>query len=58
MRHWQKSFEDSLLLGIAAPAQITSSAGNEQLLGFSFRVNNDIEIQLTKKQRKYFFQYL
>ena len=25
------------------------------MLGLSFRVNNDIEIQLTRKQRKYFF---
>ena len=49
-------FEDSLLLGIVAPIkdyQFTWKLNN--LLGFRFRVNNDIEIQLTKKLRKYYF---
>ena len=49
-------FEDSLLLGIVAPIkdyQFSWQLNN--LLGFRFRVNNDIEIQLTKKLRKYYF---
>ncbi len=49
-------FEDSLLVGIVAPIkdyQFSWQLNN--LLGFRFRVNNDIEIQLTKKQRKYYF---
>ena len=49
-------FEDSLLLGIVAPIkdyQFSWQLNN--LLGLNFRVNNDIEIQLTKKQRKYYF---
>ena len=28
---------------------------SNQVLGINFRVNNDLEIQLTKRQRKYFF---
>src|SRR4249920_1365908 len=52
----EEFFEDSLLLGIVAPLKDYQFSWQlNQLLGFSFRVNNDIEIQLTKKQRKYFF---
>ena len=52
----QEFFEDSVLLGIVAPAKDYQFSWQlNQLLGFRFRVNNDIEIQLTKKQRKYFF---
>ena len=52
----EEFFEDSLLLGIVAPLKDYQFSWRlNQLLGFSFRVNNDIEIQLTKKQRKYFF---
>lgn len=49
-------FEDTRLLGIMAPIkayQFCWSLNN--LFGFDFRINNDIEIQLTKKQRNYFF---
>jgi hypothetical protein len=49
-------FEDTRLLGIMAPIrdyqfcwQLNSN------LGLDFRINNDIEIQLTKKKRNYFF---
>jgi hypothetical protein len=49
-------FEDTRLLGIMAPVKdylfcwyLNSS------MGMDFRINNDIEIQLNKKQRKYFF---
>jgi hypothetical protein len=49
-------FEDSVLLGIVAPVKdYQFSWVLNRSLGFNFRINNDIEIQLTKKQRKYFF---
>ncbi len=52
----EEFFEDSRLLGIVAPIKDYQFSWQlNQLLGFNFRVNNDIEIQLTKKQRKYFF---
>ena len=52
----EEFFEDSLLLGIVAPVKDYQFSWQlNQLLGFSFRVNNDIEIQLARKQRKYFF---
>ena len=52
----EEFFEDSLLLGIVAPIKDYQFSWQlNQLLGLGFRVNNDIEIQLTKKQRKYFF---
>lgn len=49
-------FEDTRLLGVVAPIkdyQFCWQLNNR--LRFDFRINNDIEIQLTKKQRKYFF---
>lgn len=52
----QEFFEDAILLGIVAPIKDYQFSWQlNQLLGFNFRVNNDIEIQLKKKQRKYFF---
>ena len=52
----QEFFEDSLLLGIGAPIKDYQFCWQlNQILGFDFRINNDFEIQLTKKQRKYFF---
>src|SRR6478752_2707581 len=49
-------FEETILLGIVAPVKdYTLSWHLNQVLGFDFRINNDIEIQLTKKGRKYFF---
>lgn len=52
----EEFFEDSLLLGIVAPVKDYQFSWQlNQLLGLDFRVNNDIEIALTKKQRKYFF---
>lgn len=52
----EEFFEDSLLLGIVAPIKDYQFSWQlNQLLGFDFRVNNDIEIQLARKQRKYFF---
>lgn len=49
-------FEETRLLGIMAPVkdyQFCWQVNN--LLGVDFRINNDIEIQLTKKNRHYFF---
>ena len=49
-------FEGTHLLGIVAPIkdyQFCRLLNNH--LRFDFRINNEIEIQLTKKQRKYFF---
>jgi len=52
----QEFFEDSVLMGIVAPIKDYQLSWQlNQILGFDFRINNDFEIQLTKKQRKYFF---
>src|SRR5687768_3056181 len=49
-------FEDTRLLGIVAPVKHYQLCWLlNQLFRFNFRMNNDIEIQLSKKQRKYFF---
>ena len=49
-------FEDARLLGLVAPVkdyQFCWQLNNR--LRMDFRINNDIEIQLTKRHRKYFF---
>jgi hypothetical protein len=49
-------FESTRLMGVVAPVkdyQFCWLLNNR--LRFDFRINNEIEIQLTKKQRKYFF---
>ncbi|HTQ63590.1 MAG TPA: IPExxxVDY family protein [Puia sp.] len=49
-------FENARLLGIVAPLkgyQLCWQLNNQ--LRYDFRLNNQIEIQLAKKQRKYFF---
>ena len=52
----QEFFEDSVLLGIVAPDKDYQLCWQlNQILGFDFRINNGFEIQLTKKERKYFF---
>lgn len=52
----EEFFEDAALLGIVAPIKDYQFSWQlNQLLGLNFRMNNDIEIQLKKKQRKYFF---
>jgi hypothetical protein len=49
-------FQDTRLLGIVAPIKDYQFCWHlNQLLQFDFRINNNIEIQLNKKQRKYFF---
>ncbi len=52
----QEFFEDSILLGIVAPVKDYQLCWQmNQVLGFDFRINNSFEIQLTKKERTYFF---
>jgi hypothetical protein len=49
-------FEDTRLLGLVAPVkdyQFCWQLNNR--LRLDFRINNDIEIQLSRRQRKYFF---
>jgi len=49
-------FEDTRLLGIMAPVKDYQLCWYlNSLMGMDFRINNDIEIQLTKKNRNYFF---
>ena len=49
-------FEEAKLLGIIAPMKDYQFCWQlNQLLGIDFRINNEIEIQLQKKQRSYFF---
>jgi len=52
----QEFFEDSILLGIVAPLKDYQLSWHlNQVLGFDFRLNNDLEIQLHRKNRTYFF---
>ena len=52
----QEFFENAVLLGIVASIKdYLFSWHLNQILGLNFRVNTDIEIQLSKQQRKYFF---
>ncbi len=52
----QEFFEDAILLGIVAPVKDYQLSWQlNQILGFDFRINNEIEIQLTKRNRQYFF---
>jgi hypothetical protein len=52
----EEFFEQTHLLGIVAPVKDYQFCWHlNQELQMNFRLNNDIEIQLTKKQRKYFF---
>jgi hypothetical protein len=49
-------FEGTRLMGIVAPLKSYQFCWHlNQLLRFDFRINNDLEIQLIKKQRKYYF---
>ena len=52
----EEFFSDCRLLGIVAPMKDYQLGWKlNQALGYDFRVNNEIEIQLTKKNRRYFF---
>ncbi|OQP50529.1 hypothetical protein A4H97_01435 [Niastella yeongjuensis] len=49
-------FEDTRLAGIVAPLKSYQFCWHlNHLLHFDFRINNDIEIQLQKKNRNYYF---
>lgn len=49
-------FDTTRLLGIVAPVKdYVFSWHINQLLGYNFRINNSLEIQLQKKDRNYFF---
>lgn len=49
-------FEETRLLGIMAPVKDYQFCWMlNQLLDLDFRINNEIEIQLNKRDRKYFF---
>ncbi|MEP7232938.1 MAG: IPExxxVDY family protein [Ginsengibacter sp.] len=49
-------FANTRLLGIVAPIEHYRFCWHlNQILNFNFRINNNIEIQLNKKERKYFF---
>jgi len=52
----EEFFECTRLLGIVAPVKDYQFSWNiNQILGFKFRINNSLEIQLRKKDRNYFF---
>ena len=52
----EEFFECTRLLGIVAPVKdYQFSWLINQALGFKFRINNSLEIQLRKKERNYFF---
>ena len=52
----EEFFEESVLLGIVAPVKDYTFCWHlNQMLGFNFRINTDLEIQLTKRKRTYFF---
>jgi hypothetical protein len=49
-------FDDTRLLGIMAPIKDYQFCWHlNGIMGMDFRINNEIEIQLTKKKRHYFF---
>ncbi len=49
-------FEETQLFGLVAPVKDYQFCRHlNHLLGFDFRVNNEIEIQLFKKNRNYYF---
>jgi hypothetical protein len=52
----EEFFEDTRLLGIVAPVKDYQLCWQiNQLLRVKFRINNDLEIRLNKKQRSYYF---
>jgi len=52
----EEFFENSFLMGIVSPVKDYLFTWHvNQKLGFNFRINNSLEIQLRKKNRNYFF---
>jgi hypothetical protein len=49
-------FEETRLLGIMSPVKDYQFCWHlNSIMGLDFRINNEIEIQLTRKNRNYFF---
>lgn len=49
-------FEETRLLGIMSPVKDYQFCWHlNSIMGLDFRINNEIEIQLTRKSRNYFF---
>jgi hypothetical protein len=52
----EEFFEGAHLLGIVAPIKDYQFTWHiNQVMGYQFRINNSLEIQLKKKNRNYFF---
>lgn len=52
----EEFFDETRLLGIVAPISDFQFCWQlNRTVGMDFRINNDIEIQLTRKNRNYFF---
>lgn len=52
----EEFFGDTYLLGIVAPVRSYQFCWHlNQTLRYDFRINHELEIQLSKKQRQYFF---
>lgn len=52
----EEFFDDTRLLGIMAPVRDYQFCWQlNNLLGMDFRINHDVEIQLKRKKRDYFF---
>lgn len=52
----EEFFEDTRLLGIMAPLRDYQFCWNvNHIMQIDFRINNELEIQLKKKERNYFF---
>ena len=52
----EEFFENTLLLGVMAPMESQKFVWQvNQSMRFDFRLNDDIEIQLSKKNRQYYF---
>ena len=52
----EEFFEKTLLLGVMAPLNSHQFVWQvNQSMRFDFRINDEIEIQLTKKKRQYYF---
>ncbi len=52
----EEFFEDAILLGLVAPVKDYQFSWQlNQALGFNFRINHDLEIKLSKKERIYYF---
>jgi hypothetical protein len=55
----EEFFDGAYLLGIVAPIKNYQFVWHlNRQLGYTFRLNSDIEIELIKKTRKYFFLFM